>query len=230
MYLPFWTSELQVEISSWFPWGKDYQPVSVNRFYSSTLQSIAASCLDLDSEFLFAASPLTGCIGNLSREKFFHFGSENILNLGFLMIFSFSENIEKALVLSIAVTKSAKDLNIGITSCSLWRGGVFEGRMKVIAIASEEPFYDCSEYLSGLEAVLKSVKDALHKPDISYYAEKFGYDRFLSGWENVNPYDIQVSQILAELDNKEAQEIVGGYSRIDFPPFFGLAIAAVEKE
>ena len=229
MYLPFWSSELQVEISSWFPWGKDYQPVSVNRFHSSTLQSIAASCLDLDSEFLFAASPLMGCVGNLSREKFFRFSSDSILNLGFLMIFGFSEKIEKALAFSLATIKSAKDLNIGVTFCSLWRGGVFEGKMKIIAIASNEPFYDCSDYLEGLDGVLSEVKNFLHTPNISYYAEKFGYDRFLMDCENINPYDLRVSQIVSELQDNGAREIVGGSPKIDFPPFFGLAIATVEK-
>ncbi|MDY6399387.1 MAG: hypothetical protein SPL10_07330 [Synergistales bacterium] len=229
MYLPFWSSELQVEISSWFPWGKDYQPVSVNRFHSSTLRSIAASCLDLDSEFLFAASPLMGCVGNLSREKFFRYGSDNILHLGFLMIFGFSEKIENALTFSLATLKSAKGLNIGITFCTFLRGGVFEGKMKVIAIASDEPFYDCSGYLEGLDGVLGEIKKFYRTPNISYYAEKFGYDRFLMDWENINPYDLRINQIMSELQDNGAREIVGGSPKIDFPSFFGLAIATVEK-
>ena len=97
MILPFWNSELQVEIPSWFPWGKDYQPVSINRFHNKMLRDIAASCFDLDSEFYFMASPLVGYVGSLSREKYFQDSPENTFHLGFLMVFAYSEIIEKAL-------------------------------------------------------------------------------------------------------------------------------------
>ncbi len=229
MLLPFWNSELQVEIPAWFPWGKDYQPVSVNRFHDSTLKNIAALCFDLESEFFFMASPLVGCVGNLPREKFFHYSSENIFNLGFLMMFGFSELLEKAIIISLAYVPEARKLSAGVTSCALWRGGIFEGNMKVIAVAGDDPFYDGNEYLKGLEKVLSDVKAAVHAPELSYYAEKFGYDRFLMKWENENLYDVRTSQLISEIEDKGTQEIVGGSSKINFPPFFGVTIAAVEK-
>ncbi|MBQ7196382.1 MAG: hypothetical protein IJS40_03130 [Synergistaceae bacterium] len=229
MYLPYWSSELQVEIPSWFPWGKDYQPVSVNRFHDDTLKRIAELSFDLESEFLFLSSPLVGYVGNLSREKFFKETEDNVLNLGFLMVFSFSENIEKALILSLIAIESAKNLQLGVTTCSLWRGGIYEGKTKIVAIASDEPFYDCSEYLKGLVNVLDNVKIALRPSALSYYAEKFGYDRFLRRWEKANPYDVRVTQILSELDTDSAKEIVGGSPMIDFPSFFGLALTAVQQ-
>ena len=229
MILPFWTSELHVEIPSWFPWGKDYQPVSVNRFHDKTLRDIAASCFDLDSEFYFMASPLVGYVGSLSREKFFQNSSENTFHLGFLMVFAFSENIEKALITSLAFLDSAKGLGVGLAACSLWRGGVFEGKLKVIAVASDDPFYDCSEYLTGLASVLKEFKRVIRPPELSFYAEKFGYSRFPLKWEGMEPYNIGVTEILSEIEDDGAKDIVGGSPMIDFPPFFGISITAVEK-
>ena len=226
MILPFWNSKLYVEISSWFPFGRDYQPVSVNRFHDWTLKSIAGSCLDLDSEFFFAASPLIGCVGNLPRENFFRYSPDNIFNLGFLIILGFSEKIEKAVLLSLIELKAAKGLLAGITSCSLWSRGIFHGTSKVIAIASEDPFYDGTEYLEGLATVLYEVKKVLNAPDLSYYAEKFGYDRFFIQWENDSPYDIRISQLLSELEYDSSKEIIGGSSRIDFPAFFGISVSA----
>ena len=140
MYMPFWKSELYVEISPWFPFGKDYQPVSVNRFYDGTLKQIASSCLDLDSEFFFMASPQTGCVGNLPRENFFKYSPDALLSLGFLMILGYSDYMERAVIASLGVLESANGLFPGITSCSFWSRGVFHGTAKIIAIASNEPF------------------------------------------------------------------------------------------
>ena len=230
MFLPFWNSELQVEIPSWFPWGKDYQPVSINRFHDKMLRDIAASCFDLDSEFYFMASPLVGYVGSLSREKYFQDSPENTFHLGFLMVFAHSEIMEKALVASIAFNEAAKGLSVGITFCSLWRGGIFEGRVKVIAIASDDPFYDCTDYLHGLVNALQEIKRIVRPPALSFYAEKFGYNRFSLDWENDNPYDARVTQILSEIEDDGAKDTVGGSPIINFPSFFGLAITAVESK
>jgi len=51
--LPYWNSDLALEIAPWFPLGVDYQPISINRLYSPQLKQIAARCLELDSEFFF---------------------------------------------------------------------------------------------------------------------------------------------------------------------------------
>jgi len=229
LFLPFWTSELQVEIPSWFPWGKDYQPVSINRFHDRVLRDISALCFDLDSEFYFMASPLVGYVGSLPREKYFQDISESTFHLGFLMVFAFSEKIEKALIASLALTDAGKGLSIGLTFCSLWRGGVYEGKMKVIAIASDEPFYDGTKYLESLVHVLRQIKNVIKPAELSYYAEKFGYNRFSLEAENINHYDVRVTEILSEIEDDGAKDIVGGSPMINFPPFFGFSITAVEK-
>ena len=170
------------------------------------------------------ASPLVGCVGGLSREKYFNDSPESVLHLGFLMVFAYSEKIEKALVASLALNKSAKGLFIGMTNCSLWRDGIFEGKTKVIAIASDEPFYDCTDYLKALTATLQEVKTIFKPSALSFYAEKLGYERFLVEWENINPYDARVTEILSEFEDENIKEIVGGSPLIEFPPFFGLSL------
>ena len=225
-FLPCWNSELHVEIPDWFPWGKDYQPVSLNRFHDETLRDIAASCFDLDSEFYFMASPLVGVAGGLSREKYFQNRPENTLHLGFLMVFAYSEKIEKAILVSLnnfGRTK-AGELGLGLTSCSVWRSGVFEGKIKIVVLASNEPFYDCDEYLKCLASTLHEVKDIYRSSGLSFFAEKLGYERFWLDWENVNFYDARVTEILSEIEDEDVKEIVGGSPLIDFPPFFGLSL------
>lgn len=224
MILPFWNSELYVEISSWFPFGKDYHPVSLNRFYDSNLRRISEASMDLGSEFFFMASPSTGCVGNLSRENFFKYNPDHVLNLGFLMTFGYSDMLERAIIAAFGLLESSRGLFAGITSCSLWSRGIYEGTTKVIAIASNEPFYDCTEYLGGLAKLLEEAKDFTKAENISYYAEKFGYDRFFMRWENDNPFDLRISEILSEFETDTTREITGGSSVEEFPPFLGAAI------
>ncbi len=224
MVLPFWNSELYVEISSWFPFGRDYHPVSLNRFYDDTLKRISEASLNLGSEFFFMASPATGCVGNLSRENFFRYGPDHFMNLGFIMTFGFSEMFEKIIIASLGILESSRGLFAGITSCSLWSRGIYEGNTKVIAIASNEPFYDCTEYLSGLAKFLEDVNSFIEVKNISYYAEKFGYDRFFMLWENDRPFDLRISEILSEFETDTTKEITGGSSVEEFPPFLGAAI------
>lgn len=229
MLLPLWSSEIHVEIPSWFPWGRDYQPVTVNRFQDRTLNDIALMCFNLESELYFMSSPSGGYVGSMAREKYFRVTSDDSFHLGFLMVFAYSEMIEKALVASIALNKSAKGLSAGIASCSLWRGGVLEGRTKVIAVVSDDPFYDCTEYLDGLAVTLYEILKIIRPPNLSYYAEKFGYNRFPLEWEDINPYDVLLTQVLSEIESDSAKELIGGSPVINFPPFLGLAVVAAEN-
>lgn len=229
MILPFWNSELYVEISSWFPFGKDYYPVSLNRFYDETLKRLSGACLDLGSEFFFMASPEIGCVGNLPRENFFKYTPDQALNLGFLMVIGYSDIIEKTVIASLALSGAAKDLFAGITSCSLWSRGIFEGSTKVIAIASYEPFFDCTDYLKGFVRLLEDTKQYLGASDSAYYAEHFGYNRFFMDWENEKPIDIRTSKLLGEFEFDQTKDIVGGESTQDFPPFMGAAVSVMEN-
>lgn len=225
MILPFWNSELQVEISPCFPFGRDYCPVSVNRFYSDELKEIAGSCMDLGGEFFFMASPLTGCVGSFPRENFFRYQPDNVFHLGFLMIMGYSSQLEKAVMISLGAAGSESGLSAGITACSVWNRGIFEGSAKVVVIAADNPFYDCANYLKLLAHVMNDVKTFIGNPGQSYYAEKFGYSRFFMSWEDESPYDSAVSRVIAEFELDASREIAGGPPNEDFPPFMGAAVA-----
>lgn len=222
--LPFWNSELQVEISRCFPFGRDYHPVSLNRFHDATLEKISASCLDLGGEFFFMASPSTGCVGNLSRENFFRASPDHVMNLGFIMTLGYSDLLEKAVISSMLLPEAQMKLSAGITACSLWSRGIFEGVTKVIAVAGEEPFFDGTDYLKGFAKILDDFRSILKSGNNAYYAEEFGYTRFFMAWENDNPEDIAVSQTISEFEFDGTKEIAGGPSAREFPPFMGAAV------
>ena len=224
MILPFWNSELYVEISSCFPFGRDYHPVSPSRFYSPVLERISRSCLNLGGEFFFMASPQTGCVGNLPRENFYKARPDAVLNLGFIMAMGWSDVLERAVLASMMMPCVNYKLNAGITSCSMWSRGILEGTSKVIAVAADEPFFDCTEYLAGFAELLEEFTGISCGNDWSYYAEKFGYDRFFVSWENDSPAEIAVSHALSEFELDGTREIVGGSPVEEFPPFLGAAL------
>ena len=224
MILPFWNSELYVELSRCFPFGRDYHPVSLSRFHDETLRRISSACLDLGGEFFFMASPQTGCVGSLSRENFFKYSPDAALNLGFIMTLGYSDILEKAVIASLITPEAGMKLKAGITACSLWSRGVFEGMTKVIAVAADEPFFDSTDYLTRFAGLLEEYRTILNTGHSSYYAEKFGYDRFFMMWENDSPTDIAVSQAIAEFELDSTREIVGGGSTDEFPPFMGATI------
>ena len=223
--LPFWNSELYVEISRCFPFGRDYHPVSLSRFHDETLRRISEACFDLGGEFFFMASPQIGCVGNLSRENFFKFAPDSMLNLGFIMTLGYSCALEKAVIASLLAPEARMSLTAGITACSLWSRGVFEGVTKVIAVAADEPFFDSTGYLDAFAALLEDFRGTLKACGNSYYAEKFGYDRFFMMWENDNPTDIAVSQTIAEFEFDGTAEIAGGPAVREFPAFMGAAVS-----
>ena len=225
MILPFWNSELYVEISRCYPFGRDYHPASLSRFYDETLKRISSACLDLGGEFFFMASPQTGCVGNLSRENFYKTSPDAALNLGFILTLGYSEMLEKAVIASLIIPEAQMKLKAGITACSMWSHGIFEGQAKVIAVAAEEPFFDSADYLKGFAGVLEDFRKMLKCGNSSYYAEKFGYDRFFVRWEDDKPIDLAVSQAIAEFEFDSTIEIVGGPATDDFPPFMGAMIS-----
>ena len=72
-------------------------------------------------------------------------------------------------------------------------------------------------------------KKMWNAPDLSFYAEKFGYQRFFMRWENENPYEIQAGDIISEFEYDNTKAVVGGSQCEDFPSFYGIVISTVEN-
>ena len=165
------------------------------------------------------STPQTGCVGNLSRENFYKIIPEAAVNLGFILTLGYSDKLERAVIASLLMPEPQMELKAGITACTLWSQGIYEGQTKVIAVVSSEPFYDSREYLKSFADILESISGANKSGRASYYAEKFGYDRFYVRWEKDNPIELSISQAIAEFELEGTQEIVGGPTTEDFPLF-----------
>ena len=81
-------------VAPWFPIGVDYKFVSINSLHSVRLKNVAALSLSVDSEFLFMSSVQSGYVGNFLRENLFSVNAHIGLNLGFFLLFGYSQRIE----------------------------------------------------------------------------------------------------------------------------------------
>ena len=240
--LPYWNSDLDLEIASWFPFGVDYQPVSINRLYSQQLRRVAAQCLALDSEFLFMASPQTGCIGSLMRDNFYRADPYGVISLGFMMILGYSQRMERLVADALEKMRQYEDLTAGVAICSLWNQGVLMGSLKAIAVVSNGPFFEEEAFLDGFEGLLSVRVKEQETPggrrrkrrpgddaSLSFFAEKFGYRRFCMPYETDDPLQLRISQLLYEMEFAETRQMVGPSPELPFPPFFGISLGLLTE-
>ena len=225
--LPYWNSDLDLEIASWFPLGVDYRPVSSSQH--PRLRRIASRCLGLGSEFLFMSSPMEGCSGSLMRDSWA--APDEIIRLGFMMVLGYSQGMERMVELALDGMKrqgDGEDLSAGVASCSLWHEGTLMGVVKVIALVSGEPFFDEDGFLDGFDKTLsESGVEAGLDSDLSFFAERFGYRRFSLSYETEDPLQLRISQLLYEMEFSETRQMVGPSPEVDFPPFIGVMIGGI---
>ncbi len=106
----------------------------------------------------------------------------------------------------------------------MWSRGTLEGMTKVIAVAADEPFFDCADYLKAFAKILEEFRSFAGNGNLSHYAERFGYSRFFAVWENDSYRDMAVSEALNNFEFEGTREIVGGAASAEFPPFMGATI------
>ena len=111
------------------------------------------------------------------------------------MILGYSPRMEH-LVGSLLKGPERKMLSAGVAFCSLWNDSILLGSMKVIAVVSEEAFFDEADFLNGFEKLLLEAKG---KDEVPFFAEKFGYRRFCVPYETDDP--LQLRRVFSRLPN-----------------------------
>ncbi len=223
--LPHWDSDLSIDLSSSFPFGKDYAPVWSNALYNEGLGIIAKSCIECGSELFFMVSPLTGCIGSFTRENAFSFSQSLSLNLGFMLLLGYSHVMERIVFVALDVFDENHELKAGITNCHITKRGVFAGRTRAIAIASLEPFFDPGKFLLDFAILLREISSVNNSgKSLAFFAEKFGYTRFAFDWEIDSPEQLRIRKALYELKFDSTRDVTGPSPAIQFPPFLGTVV------
>lgn len=221
MPLPFWNSDLDLSLASWFPLGIDYKSVSINSLYSARLKNVAALSLVADSEFLFMSSLRSGYVGSLLQENLFTADASPILNLGFVFLVGYSKKMENLLE-QMLHEKDNESLKAGITWCAFRRGEVLLTSVKAIAVVSEDIFFDEELFLDRFESTLTKTNGEDYK--VPFYAEKFGYRRFSIPYETDDMTDMYVSRLLSEMEFSVTKDATGPSPEISFPFFVGTEL------
>jgi hypothetical protein len=226
LLLRYWNSDLDLEIASWFPFGVDYKPISINELHSLQLEKIAALCLEAGSEFFFISSMFSGCVGSLMRDNFYKVNTRSHVGLGFMMLLGYSQRMEKMLGRRIS---EHHDVRAGVAFCSLWNKTLFLENMKVIVLVSDSILFREEDFLTDFGTMLEEEmfkdEEAKRQSSIAYFAEKFGYRRFYIAYETDDLTQLRISKLLYEMEFPETRQMVGPSPEMTFPPFLGITLS-----
>ena len=224
--LLYWNRNVDLDISSWIPYGVDYSPVSANRLHSDRLARIASLALDMDSELLFLRSFHSGNGGTLFRDHLYDPDRSGELELGFTLVFTYSRPIEKVLA---GLEAKYGNVRAGLTLCGVWERAVLLDECKVVALVSEDPFFDEEGFLEGLEGDLTEGAGG-SRGAVGFFAERFGYRRGSIPYETDDVVQMAIAQVLFDFTLEETRRIVGPPPEVAFPALLEGLPSPVEEE
>ena len=218
--LPYWDSNVDMEIAPWFPLRMDYEPISVNAYHSRALCDIAALSLRMNSEFLCLTSLQSGHVGTLLRDSMIDPGKVGRIGLCFTMLFGYSPPMEALLSMLL---DDDKEVEAGLSFCCLWDRDIMLESFKAIVLVSSNPLFDEDTFLSRLAALLeKSVSSQANLP---FFAEKFGYRRFFVPHETDNVVQLEISRLLSAMEFEETRACVGPSPSMAFPLILDISLS-----
>lgn len=212
--LPYWDQNIELEVVKWFPYGVDYNPVTVNEMADPLLTDISAYALELNSEFFHLKSFQSGNVGNFARQHMIDPFRNKGAEFGFAMIFSYSSEMEKCL---LAILSKFPTLKAGLTLTSIWNEGVLVDECKTILLASDDLFFNENNFLSTLHTALQ-IFSGKYSSNTSFFAEKFGYRRFSISYETDDVTSMRIAQALFDLELDQTREVVGPMPELTLSP------------
>lgn len=216
--LPYWDQNIELDIAPWLPYGKDYSPVTVNNLLSPLLGNVAGLAFEMQSEFLYLRSFQSGNVGTMARQNIIDPGRNGGVELGFTMVFTYSEKIEHSIIPLIG---EYPGLKAGLTLCGIWSDDVLVDECKVVVLVSEDPFFDEGAFFKSLQKSFQSFSGR-ERSNLSFFAEKFGYRRFSISYETDNLTQMRITQALFDIELEATKELVGPTPEMKLPTLFGI--------
>lgn len=217
--LPYWDQNIDIDIAQWVPYGKDYSPVTVNTMFNPLLGSVAGLALEMKSEFLCLRSFQSGNIGTMVRQNIIDPVRNSGLQLGFTMVFSYSEKIEHTV---IPLLRLYPGLMAGLTLCDIWSGDVLVDECKVLMLINEDPFFNEADFLEKLNRCFQA-SSGRKSSNLSFFAEKFGYRRFSISYETDDLTQMRITQALFDMELDATKEVLGPVPELKIPSIPSLS-------
>ncbi len=213
--LPYWDQNVDLEITPWMPYGKDFFPVSVNHLHSDQLGRLASLALGMDSELLFVESTETGQVGALFRENLMIPGRRHQPEGGFSVIFGYSAVMEALLGM---FTQAFPGIKAGLAVCGVWDRFMLVDECKVIVLVGESLFLNEGKCLSALQEVMTAA--ATDRGTSSFFAEKFGYRRVSIPVATAEVTNHAISRRVFDFVFEATRSIVGPPPEVSLPYLF----------
>ena len=224
--LPYWDQNIELEVVNWFPYGVDYNPVTVNDMADPLLSGISAFALELNSELFHLKSFQSGNVGTFARQHMIDPFRNKGAEFGFAMILSYSAEMEKCI---LAIISKFPDLKAGLTLTSIWSEGVLVDECKTILLASDDIFFNETKFLSTFHTALQIFSGKMSS-NTSFFAERFGYRRFSISYETDDVTSMRISQALFDLELDQTREVVGPMPELALSPLIAGTMPVPEKQ
>ncbi len=213
--LPYWDQNVDLEISPWAPYGKDFNPISVNSMHSDQLGAIASLALGMDSELMFLESSVTGQVGALFRENLMMPGRRRGQDGGFSVMFGYSQVMEALLGM---FAQAYPGLRAGLAVCGVWDRSMLVDECKVIVLVGETLFLNEAGCLNALQQVMLAA--STDNGSSSFFAEQFGYRRFSIPFETDDVTNLAILKLLFDFEFDATRAVVGPPPEVSLPDLF----------
>lgn len=218
MCLPYWDSELDVEVGPWGSFKMEHRPVSAPALYSPQMGRLANEAMALESEFLYMNGLGMGAAGSMIWENSLLLMDEVPVLPMFTLIFGYSRKIESFLSDFLL---SRQGLKGGVTVCTFWQDEVPIVHYKVAAVLGTVPLVDEEQCISSLIDAMARRKD--RDSSLSYFAEKLGFLRAPVPYETDRPGDLSVTEKLQSFQLAATREVLGPSPSVPMPAIFDMA-------
>ena len=219
MCIPYWDSELDVEVGCWASFNFERCAVSMVGLHSEALGERAALALSLNSELLYLCGGNSGIAGSMIWEEPILENRDIPVMSPFTLVLGYSREME---AFTSFFLKEKEDLKAGVTDCTFWTNEVPLSRYKVIAFMAAQPLFDEIDCLNEMRKAMKEWKhrDLL----IPFYAEQFGFVRAPVPYETDIPKDMLMTNRLQNFQLEATRSVVGPAPSVSLPAFYELTM------
>lgn len=219
MCLPYWDTELDIEVGDWAFSNKERCAVSLAGLHSDLLKKMSSCVLALNSELLYICGTEIGAAGSMFWEESIS-DSRGIPGLSpFTVILGYSREIER--FAAVFCAQHGK-LKAGVTRCTFWNGNIPLASYKVVALVTDLPMIDEVGCLTSmLSAFIGSGKCNTLLP---YYAERFGFLRAPVFYETDKPENLLVTHKLESFQLEATRSVVGPSPMVSMPAIYEIPL------
>ncbi len=225
MYLPYWDSEIDVEVGRLAFSNRGRGALTLAGLHSDLLKKLSAYALSLNSELLYLCGTNCGIAGSMIWEEAIL--SDRDLSEGspFTLVFGYSREMEN-FVSQFIDGQSA--LRAGVTQCTFWNRKIPIASYKVIAFMAVLPIVN---EIQSLEAMAEKFRSCSSENElVAGYAERFGFLRAPVLYETDTPRGLLMTSKLEEFQLEATRSVVGPSPSVPLPLFYELATACRSQE